>query len=75
VGVFELVYEMNNIKFFNKLPSADANYKIYDLEKPLTNVDFNNHFYLQNSVDVFKEAKKSYTKKELEKINKDYFGC
>lgn len=75
VGVFELVYEMNNIKFFNKLPSADANYKIFDLEKPLTNVDFNNHFYLQNSVDVFKEAKNSYSKKELEKINRDYFEC
>jgi len=75
VGVFELVYEVNNVKFFNKLPDADPNYKLYELEKPLTNVDFNNYFYLQNSVEVFKEAKKNYNKKELEKINKDYFDC
>jgi len=75
IGVFELLYEMGNVKFFTKLPDSNTNYKISEIEKPLTDIDFNKYAYLQNTVDLFKESKNSYTKKELEQINKDYFSC
>jgi hypothetical protein len=74
-GVFEMIYEAGNIKFYNKLPTVDPNFKFVGLEKPLSDVDFNKYQYLENTPEVFKTAKTYYSKKELEQIDEDYFNC
>lgn len=75
VGVFEMVYQFGNVKFYNKLPDVDVDYKLTDIEKPLSDIDFSKYQHLETSPEIFKEAKKYYTKKELEQINQDYFNC
>ena len=75
VGVFEMIYQFGNVKFYNKLPDADIDYKLTDIEKPLSDIDFSQHQHLENSPEIFKEAKQYYTKKELEQINNEYFNC
>jgi len=74
-GIFEMIYEAGNIKFYNKLPTVDPNFKFVGLEKPLSDVDFNKYQYLENTPEVFKTAKTYYSKKELEQIDEDYFNC
>lgn len=74
-GVFEMIYEAGNIKFYNKLPEVDPNFKFVGLEKPLSDVDFNKYQYLENTPEVFKTAKTYYSKKELDQIDEDYFNC
>ena len=75
VGVFEMIYENNNIKFYNKLEEADPNYKISNIEKPLSDIDFSKYSHLETSPEKFSEAKKYYNKAELQKINEEYFSC
>ena len=74
-GVFEMIYEAGNVKFYNKLPSVDPNFKLTGLEKPLSDVNFNKYQYLENTPEVFKVAKNYYSKQELEQIDRDYFNC
>jgi predicted GNAT family acetyltransferase len=74
-GVFEMIYEAGNVKFYNKLPSVDPNFKLAGLEKPLSDVNFNKYQYLENTPEVFKVAKNYYSKQELEQIDRDYFNC
>lgn len=74
-GVFEMIYEAGNIKFYNKLPEVDPNFKFVGLEKPLSDVDFNKYQHLENTPEVFKTSKTYYSKKELDQINEDYFNC
>lgn len=74
-GVFEMIYEAGNVKFYNKLPSIDGNFKLVSLDKPLSDVNFNKYQYLENTPDVFKVAKNYYTKQELEQIDREYFNC
>jgi hypothetical protein len=74
-GVFEMIYEAGNVKFYNKLPSMDANFKLIGLEKPLSDVNFNKYQYLENSPSEFKVAKNYYTKQELKQIDDEYFNC
>lgn len=74
-GVFEMIYEAGNVKFYNKLPSTDPNFKLTGLEKPLSDVNFNKYQYLENTPEVFKVAKNYYSKQELEQIDREYFNC
>jgi hypothetical protein len=74
-GVYEMIFEMGNVKFFNKLPSPDSNYKVMEAEKPMSDMDFSQYTHLENTPDVFREAKNYYSKQELNQINQDYFGC
>ena len=74
-GVFEMIYEAGNIKFYNRLPTVDPNFKFVGLEKPLSDVDFNKYQYLENTPEVFKTAKTYYSKQELDQIDEDYFNC
>jgi len=75
VGVFEMIYQFGNVKFYNKLPDVDTDYKLTDIEKPLSDIDFSQYQHLENSPEIFKESKQYYTKKELEQINNEYFNC
>ena len=74
-GVYEMIYQIGNLKFFNKLEEANSSYKTIDAVKPLSDIDFSKYLYLETSPEVFKESKEYYTKKELKQINDDYFGC
>lgn len=74
-GVFEMIYEAGNVKFYNKLPSIDSNFKLIGLEKPLSDINFNKYQYLENSPSEFKKAKNYYTKQELQQIDDEYFNC
>lgn len=74
-GVFEMIYEAGNVKFYNKLPSVDSNFKLTGLEKPLSDINFNKYQYLENTPEVFKVAKNYYSKQELEQIDREYFDC
>lgn len=64
-GVFERVFEQGNVSFFSKVISKNKNY---------INTNFNDFNYLQTEGNEI-EAKKYYTKKEIEEINKKYFSC
>lgn len=75
MGIYEMIYQMGNLKFFNKLEEANASYKTVEGVKPLSDIDFSKYLYLETSPEVFKESKEYYTKKELKQINDDYFGC
>lgn len=75
VGVFEMIYENNNVKFYNKLEDADPNYKMTNIEKPLSDINFAKYSHLETSPEKFSEAKKYYNKAELQKINEEYFSC
>lgn len=75
IGIYEMIYQMGNLKFFNKLEEANASYKTIEAVKPLSDIDFSKYLYLETSPEVFKESKEYYTKKELKQINDDYFGC
>lgn len=74
-GVFEMIYEAGNVKFYNKLPSPDANFKLTGIEKPLSDINFNKYQYLENTPEAFKTAKNYYSKEELKQIDEDYFSC
>lgn len=74
-GIFEMVYESNNVKFYGRLPEANVNYKTASAEKPLSDVDFSQYAYLENSPEVFKTAKNYYSQFELKQIDEDYFAC
>lgn len=74
-GVFEMVYESNNIKFYGVLPNKNTKYKTINAEKPLSDTDFSKYSYLETSPELFKVAKNYYGSIELEQINKDYFAC
>jgi hypothetical protein len=65
-GIFEIVGKEGNLTFFQKVES---------LEKPMTEVNLESFNYLQTKPEVFMQAKKYYTKAELEKINKENFSC
>jgi hypothetical protein len=41
----------------------------------MTEVNLESFNYLQTKPEVFMQAKKYYTKAELEKINKENFSC
>lgn len=75
MGIYEMIYQMGNLKFFNKLEEGNASYKTIEAVKPLSDIDFSKYLYLETSPEVFKESKEYYTKKELKQINDDYFGC
>lgn len=74
-GIYEMVYESKNVKFYGELPKADLNYKIIDTKKPLADINFGDYTSLENTPELFKEAKNYYSQKELEKINEEYFSC
>jgi hypothetical protein len=74
-GVFEMIYEAGNVKFYNKLPSVDPNFKLTGIEKPLSDVNFNKYQYLENTPEVFKKSKNYYSKEELKQIDDEYFNC
>lgn len=74
-GIYEMVYEQGNIKFYGQLPQANPNYILANIQSPLSNVDYNNYLYLEDRPDLFKQAKNYYTKKELEQINQENFNC
>jgi hypothetical protein len=65
-GIFEIVGKEGNLTFFQKVES---------LEKPMIEVNLESFNYLQTKPEVFMQAKKYYTKTELEKINKENFSC
>lgn len=75
MGIYEMIYQIGNLKFFNKLEEGNASYKTIEATKPLSDIDFSKYLYLETSPEVFKESKEYYTKKELKQINDDYFGC
>lgn len=66
-GVFEIIYDQDNISFYGKVESSD--------DKPLSNINFDNLKYLETSPELFKKAKQYYTKAEIEKINAEFFEC
>ena len=74
-GVYEMIYESGNVKFYGQLPEATSDYKVFGAEAPLSDIDFSKYNYLETSPSLFKTMKKYYTKAELDKINEDFFGC
>ncbi len=64
-GVFERIFENGNVSFFSKVTSENKNY---------SNINFSNYNYLETEGNEI-EAKKYYTKAEIEKINSKYFNC
>lgn len=74
-GIYEMIYEAGNVKFYGALPEANADYKVFGLSSPLSDIDFSKYQYLENSPEVFKTMKKYYTKEELGQIDEEYFSC
>ncbi len=64
-GVFERVYQKANVSFFSKVTSENKNY---------SDVNFSNYSYLETEGNTI-EAKKYYTKTEIESINSKNFNC
>lgn len=74
-GIYEMIYEAGNVKFYGALPEANADYKVFGVGSPLSDIDFSKYQYLENSPEVFKTMKKYYTKEELGQIDEEYFSC
>lgn len=64
-GVFERVYQKANVSFFSKVTSENKNY---------SDINFSNYSYLETEGNTI-EAKKYYTKTEIESINSKNFNC
>ena len=72
-GIYEMIYEAGNVKFYGALPEANADYKVFGVGSPLSDIDFSKYQYLENSPEVFKTMKKYYTNEKFrEKHNKYY---
>jgi hypothetical protein len=76
IGVFEKIFEFENIKFYGKLDTdKNKGYKKVNIEAPLSDINFKDYSYLANSPESFKTSKNYYSRKELNDINDEYFGC
>jgi hypothetical protein len=76
IGVFEKIFEFANIKFYGKLDTdTTKGYKKVVAEAPFSDISFNDYMYLENTPEAFKDSKNYYSRKELDDINRDYFGC
>ena len=65
-GVFEYMYGQGNVGFYGKVISE---------ERPLSDMNYKQYTYLENSPELFQKAKNYYSKAELDEINKDNFEC
>lgn len=65
-GVFEYMYGQGNVGFYGKVTSE---------ERPLSDMNYKQYTYLENSPELFQKAKNYYSKVELDEINKDNFEC
>ena len=65
-GVFEYMYGQGNVGFYGKVISE---------ERPLSDMNYKQYTYLENSPELFQKAKNYYSKTELDEINKDNFEC
>ena len=63
-GVFEYMYGQGNVGFYGKVISE---------ERPLSDMNYKQYTYLENSPELFQKAKNYYSKAELDEINKDNF--
>jgi GNAT superfamily N-acetyltransferase len=63
---YELIFQDGNLSFFKEVVGTEKNFSDIDFTK-----------YVNESVkpDKYIEAKNSYSKKELEEINNQYFSC
>ena len=76
IGVFEKIFEFANIKFYGKLDTETTKgYKKIVADAPFSDINFNNYMYLENTPEAFKNSKNYYSRKELDDINEEYFGC
>lgn len=76
IGIFEKIFEFENIKFYGKLDTdKKQGYKKVNVEAPLSDINFKDYSYLANSPESFKTSKNYYSRKELNDINDEYFGC
>jgi hypothetical protein len=76
IGVFEKIFEFENIKFYGKLDTdKKTGYKKVNVEAPFSDISFQEYMYLANAPEAFKTSKNYYSKKELDDINEEYFGC
>jgi hypothetical protein len=76
IGIFEKIFEFENIKFYGKLETdKKKGYKKVNVEAPFSDINFKDYSYLANSPESFKTSKNYYSKKELNDINDEYFGC
>ena len=76
IGIFEKIFEFENIKFYGKLETdKKQGYKKVNIEAPFSDVNFKDYSYLANSPESFKTSKNYYSRKELNDINDEYFGC
>jgi hypothetical protein len=76
IGIFEKIFEFENVKFYGKLETdKKQGYKKVSTEAPLSDINFKDYMYLANSPESFKTSKNYYSRKELNDINDEYFGC
>lgn len=76
IGIFEKIFEFENIKFYGKLDTdSKKGYKKVSVEAPFSDINFKEYMYLANKPESFKESKNYYSRKELDDINDEYFGC
>ena len=76
IGIFEKIFEFENIKFYGKLDTGKKQgYKKVNVEAPFSDINFKDYMYLANSPESFKTSKNYYSKNELNDINDEYFGC
>lgn len=76
IGIFEKIFEFENIKFYGKLDTGKKpGYKKVNIEAPFSDISFKDYMYLANSPESFKTSKNYYSKNELNDINDEYFGC
>lgn len=76
IGIFEKIFEFENIKFYGKLDTdKKQGYKKVNVEAPFSDINFKDYSYLANSPESFKTSKNYYSRKELNDINDEYFGC
>jgi len=76
IGIFEKIFEFENVKFYGKLDTdKKQGYKKANSEAPFSDINFKDYVYLANSPESFKTSKNYYSKKELNDINEEYFGC
>jgi hypothetical protein len=76
IGIFEKIFEFENIKFYGKLDTGKKQgYKKVNVEAPFSDINFKDYMYLANSPESFKTSKNHYSKNELNDINDEYFGC
>jgi hypothetical protein len=76
IGIFEKIFEFENIKFYGKLDTGKKQgYKKVNIEAPFSDINFKDYSYLANSPESFKTSKNYYSRNELNDINDEYFGC